>query len=548
VPTNQKDASNTGRPTLNSEQHQAVAAVSAQLLEFGAFLLEGVTGSGKTEVYLSLIEKVIAAGQQVLVLVPEIGLTPQLLRRLQRRIGAPMALLHSSLSETDRERGWSDARRGHARLVLGTRSAIFTPLPDLGLILVDEEHDLSLKQQEGFRYSARDLAVVRARFCNCPVVLGSATPSLESVRNALTGRYRLLKLSQRAGGAEPPRIDLLDVRSVRLQAGVSSILMRLMEEEIAAGNQVLLFLNRRGYAPILTCYDCGWVAQCRRCDARMTLHLEKQLLWCHHCGSQRRLDQHCPECGSQELKPLGQGTERLEQALEKRFPGERIVRIDRDTTRRRGSLEGLLREISEGKCSLLIGTQMLAKGHHFPDVTLAGILDVDQGLFGADYRAAERMAQLIIQVAGRAGRAEKPGRVVIQTRHPEHPLLQTLLREGYGAFARIALRERREALLPPYTYQALLRAESQQEKDPVDFLEQAARTAAEIAGPGIELWGPVPAPMERRAGRYRAHLLLQSSERAKLQMLLSSWIPEFQSLKSARRVRWSIDVDPQEML
>ncbi|HHH39996.1 MAG TPA: primosomal protein N' [Sedimenticola sp.] len=535
-------------PVQNSGQRAAVEAVTSRLQGFGPFLLDGVTGSGKTEVYLCLIEKVLASGRQVLVLVPEIGLTPQLLRRLGRRLGAPMAVLHSGLPALERERGWNQARCGHARLVLGTRSAIFTPMPQLGLIVVDEEHDLSYKQQEGFRYSARDLALVRARLQDCPVVLGSATPSLESLHNASTGRYRHLLLPQRAGGASPPAIDLLDVRSVRLESGVSPTLMRMLGEELAAGNQVLLFLNRRGYAPVLTCHDCGWVAQCTRCDARMTLHLEKRLLWCHHCGSQRPLDDRCPECGGTELRSLGQGTERLEATLARRFPGVGIVRIDRDTTSRRGSLERLLREIRDGKHSLLLGTQMLSKGHHFPDVTLVGILDVDQGLFGADYRASERMAQQIVQVAGRAGRADKPGRVIIQTRHPEHPLLRLLLREGYGAFARAALEERCETHLPPYSSQALLRAESPREEAPAAFLEEAAALAYRQGGRGVELWGPVPAPMERRAGRYRAHLLLQADRRSELQALLELWLPGVEALKSARRVRWSLDVDPQEML
>ena len=534
---------------LNDHQASAVAAVTDSLGGFGVFLLEGVTGSGKTEVYLYLIERVLARGRQVLVLVPEIGLTPQLMERFKRRLGgASVALLHSSLSEKGRELAWQSARSGEASVVLGTRSAVFSPLPNLGLVIVDEEHDLSLKQQEGFRYSARDLAVVRAQRCSCPVVLGSATPSLESLRNALEARYRHLELPLRAGGAVVPTLDLLDVRSVRLEAGVSPTLMRMTEEQLAAGNQVLIFLNRRGYAPQLTCYDCGWIAQCRRCDARMTLHLSSRLLWCHHCGSQRPLDNQCPDCGHGSLKPLGQGTERLEESLQKRFPETGIVRIDRDSTRRKGSLEQLLSDIRKGRYSILLGTQMLSKGHHFPGVTLVGILDVDQGLYGADYRAAERMAQQIIQVAGRAGRAEKPGRVIIQTRHPDHPLLQTLLKNGYSAFARESLGERKEAGLPPYSHQVLIRAEAHRIEDPVAFLEEGAALAREVMGPGVELWGPVPAPMERRAGRFRAHLLVQGGSRPGIQALLARWLPELRKLKLSRRVRWSVDVDPQEML
>lgn len=540
-------ADSSSGPVLNAEQQAAAAVVMQRLHGFDVFLLDGITGSGKTEVYLKLIQTMLGLGRQVLVLVPEIGLTPQLKRRFRRRVPVAMTVLHSGMNQAERELGWQQARLGRARLVLGTRSAVFTPMPELGLIIVDEEHDLSFKQQDGLRFSARDLAIVRAQRCNCPVLLGSATPSLESVRNALEGRYRHLRLPTRAGNALPPRLDLLDIRSTRLQAGVSPTLMRMVAEQLEAGNQVLLFLNRRGYAPLLSCHDCGWVAQCRRCDARMTLHLASERLWCHHCGAQSALDRTCPECGGDQLRPLGQGTERLQEALQAAFPGVGTVRIDRDSTRRRGSLEKLLEDIRKGNYRLLIGTQMLAKGHHFPDVTLVGILDVDQGLYGADYRAAERMAQLIVQVAGRAGRADKPGRVILQTRHPDHPLLQTLLRKGFAAFAEEALNERREAGLPPFSYQVLLRAEAPQQAGPLEFLQQAAELALSAAGPGVEVWGPVPAPMERRAGHYRAHLLLQSASRSALQALLAEWAPRLQSLKAAQRVRWSIDVDPQEM-
>jgi primosomal protein N' (replication factor Y) len=535
-----------GTPELNPAQKAAVEAVLGADGGFAPFLLDGVTGSGKTEVYLTLVRRMVEQGRQVLVLVPEIGLTPQLLERFRRRIAAPLALLHSGLSDGEREQAWLAAARGEALVVLGTRSAIFTPLPKLGLVVVDEEHDLSFKQQEGFRYSARDLALVLGQRHACPVVLGSATPSLESLNHALSGRYRHLLLPQRAGNAIPPRLDLLDIRTVPLDGGLSPTLARLVGEELQAGNQVLLFLNRRGYAPQLTCHDCGWIAQCRRCDARMTLHLGSNLLWCHHCGSQRRTDERCPECGGSKLYPVGQGTERLEEVLRRRFPDVGIARIDRDSTRRKGSLEGLLTAIRKGERSLLLGTQMLAKGHHFPGVTLVGILDVDQGLFGVDYRAAERMAQLVIQVAGRAGRAEKPGRVVIQTRHPDHPLLQILIHHGYDAFAREALTERRAAALPPFGFQALLRAEAPQEGAPRSFLEQAVAAAGPLPA-GVELWGPVPAPMERRAGRFRAHLLLQASQRSELQRLLRVWLPQLRELRSARQVRWSLDVDPQEM-
>ncbi len=542
------DARSVTALQLNRDQQQAVEAVIQSGDGFQPFLLDGITGSGKTEVYLALVERALAAGRQVLILVPEIGLTPQLMQRFQNRLDVPMALLHSGLSDVERELAWSAAARGEARVVIGTRSAVFTPMPRLGLIIVDEEHDLSFKQQEGFRYSARDLALVRARRRECPVVLGSATPSLESLRNAKTGRYIHLMLLERAGSAVPPRLDILDIRSVHLEAGISPTLFRMIQEEIEAGNQALLFLNRRGYSPLLSCYDCGWIAECRRCDARLTYHMGNDLLWCHHCGSQRRADKVCPECKGEKLKPLGQGTERLEQVLAARFPKTGVVRIDRDSTRRKGSLQHMLDQIHQGKHQLLLGTQMLAKGHHFPDVTLVGILDVDQGLFGADYRAAERMAQLITQVSGRAGRAEKPGRVVVQTRHPDHPLIHTLVRNGYGSFALEALQEREAALLPPYSYQVLVRAEATVDRMPRSFLDDAVELGKAMGNGSVEFWGPVPAPMERRAGSFRAHLLVQSNSRGELHRLLASWLPQMRALKSARRVRWSVDVDPQEML
>ena len=535
-----------GPPALSDEQSAAVEQVV--LDRFGSYLLDGITGSGKTEVYLALMEQVLAVGRQVLILVPEIGLTPQLVARLQRRLARPLVLLHSGLSAGEREQAWHLARQGWAGVVLGTRSALFTPLPALGLIVVDEEHDLSFKQQDGFRYHARDLAVIRARQVDCPVVLGSATPSLESLQNVAAGRYQPLLLRQRAGGAQPARLDLIDIRSLRLQGGLSPYLIERVAETLARGEQVLLFLNRRGFAPMVTCHACGWIAQCRRCDARLTLHAGSQRLWCHHCGAQQPLMESCPECQSTEVRLLGQGTERLEQTLLERFPDYPPVRIDRDSTRRKGRLQQLLGEIKAGRHALLVGTQMLAKGHHFPDVTLVGILDVDQGLFGVDYRAAERMAQQILQVAGRAGRAEKPGQVLIQTRHPDHPLMQRLVREGYSEFAREALLEREAAQLPPFGFQLLLRAEATRRDAPLEFLEAAAELAAQLGSDDIQRWGPVPAPMERRAGRFRAHLLLQADQRPLLQRLLPIWVPRLAKLPSARRVRWSVDVDPQELI
>lgn len=532
--------------TLYPEQADAFEALKKHLGQYSTFLLEGVTGSGKTEVYLSLTQEVIDSGKQVLILVPEISLTPQLMRRVQNRIKGELALLHSALNDREREIAWSKARKGKAQVILGTRSAIFTPLPRLGLIIVDEEHDLSFKQQDGFRYSARDLAVVRASRSKCPLVLGSATPSLETLHNANQGRYQHLKLAARAGGAKPPKVSLIDIRSAPLRDGLSPVLIKQIKATMDAGNQAMLFLNRRGYAPVVICHDCGWLSDCPRCDARMTLHLSKNLLWCHHCGHQRRNYTSCPDCKGTELRSIGQGTEQLEKTLSEIFPDVPIARIDRDSTRRKGSLEDLLTAIREGHYRILLGTQMLAKGHHFPDVTLVGMIDMDQGLFGADFRAAERMAQLIVQVSGRAGRAKKPGHVLLQTRQPEHPLLQTLIQQGYPAFARQALEERKMAALPPFSHQALLRAEATTADKPQAFLDQAMEMMGEHATQDVEFWGPIPAPMERKGGKIRAHLLIQSPNRARLQKLLSQTVTRLSTLKSARQVRWSIDVDPQE--
>lgn len=537
------------RHRLNPKQQQAVDEVNAQLHHFQPFLLHGVTGSGKTEVYLRLIEAVIERGAQTLVLVPEIGLTPQLMTRFRRHLGERVALLHSGLADGERESVWHDLRLGRKQVLVGTRSAIFTPMPQLGLILVDEEHDLSLKQQEGFRYSARDLALVRAQQRGCPVVLGSATPSLESLRNADEGRYQRLDLPQRATQASLPQLNLVDIRSAPLDAGMSPLLIREIHNTLADRGQVMLFLNRRGYAPMLTCHACGWLTDCPRCDARMTHHRKQQLLWCHHCGHQRRVPNQCPTCGSPELRAVGQGTEQIESRLTELFADVPLARIDKDSTSRKGSLEKLLDGIRQGRYPLLLGTQMLAKGHHFPDVTLVGILDVDQGLFGADYRAPERMAQLILQVAGRAGRAQRAGKVLIQTRHPDHPLMQLLTRQGYDAFAEEALAERRLAALPPFSHQVLVRAESTKASDPLTFLERAAAVGQTLPGAQeVEFWGPVPAPMERRAGRIRAHLLIQAMQRQALHRWLELWMEKLAELPEARRVRWSVDVDPMEML
>jgi len=534
------------RHPLNPDQAAAVATIAASD-GFATLLLDGVTGSGKTEVYLHAIEQVVARGRQALLLVPEIGLTPQLLARVAGHFGRRPAVLHSGLADGDRRAAWLAARDGRADVVVGTRSAVLVPLARPGLIVVDEEHDPSFKQQDGFRYHARDLAIVRARAAGVPVVLGSATPSLESLHNANRDRYRRLRLPARAGTAEVPPIELLDLRGKALQAGLSSTLLAAIAQELAAGRQALVYLNRRGFATTLLCHDCGWIAGCRRCDARMTLHQARARLCCHHCGSERPPEQRCPDCGGADLRPLGQGTERLEELLTERFAAAGVVRIDRDTTRRRGSLDAKLEAVHAGRARLLIGTQMLAKGHHFPGVTLVGVVNADAGLFGTDFRAAERVAQQIVQVTGRAGRADHPGRVLVQTHHPEHPLLQALVHHGYHAFARAALAERRLAGLPPWTHLALLRAEAVDEAAPRAFLDAARAVLPAAVAAGLLVLGPVPAPMARRGGRQRAQLLLQAARRETLQRLLGPWLTALEQLPAGRRVRWSLDVDPIEL-
>jgi len=533
-------------PQPTPEQAAAVAAIDAAHGGFAAFLLHGVTGSGKTEVYLRAIELVVARGEQALVLVPEIALTPQLVSRFAARFDAPLAVLHSSLTDQERLRAWRAARSGAAPVVIGTRSAIFAPLVRPGLVVVDEEHDPSYKQQEGFRYSARDIALVRAQRLGVPVVLGSATPSLESLERVHSGRTRLLELPNRTGGARPPALHLIDLRKHAETQGIATPTLLTMKKHLDAGGQVLLYLNRRGYAPSLFCPACGWVAPCPRCDARLTVHQRERALHCHHCGTHQAIPESCPQC-FEPVKPVGQGTERIEETLGQLFPDVPLARIDRDAVRRRGSLEEAIERIHRGEVRILVGTQMLTKGHHFPDVSLVVVLNADQGLFGTDFRASERLAQTIVQVAGRAGRAERAGEVLIQTEYPEHPLLAQLVGGGYDAFAAAALKERREAQWPPFSRIAVLRAEAAGREAPMRFLDDARDLAQACAVAGIELLGPAAAPMERRAGHYRAQLLVHGANHSQLQRLLARWLPQVEELPEARKVRWSIDVDPLEL-
>ncbi len=533
-------------PALLPEQSSAVEAVAASFGHFGAFVLHGITGSGKTEVYLRLIERVLARDERALVLVPEIGLTPQLIGRFRARFAAPIAVLHSALTDQERLTAWRDAAGGAARIVLGTRSAVFAPLPGLGLIVIDEEHDPSFKQHEGgFRYSARDLAVVRARQTAVPIVLGSATPSLETLQNAAAGRYRHLRLERRAAQAQPPRIALLDLRASAVRSGIATQSVLAIGRHLEEGGQVLVFLNRRGYAPTLLCTACGWIAPCRDCDARLTVHLAAQRLRCHHCGADAPLPARCPQCGFA-VKPVGQGTERIAETLAELFPAVSIARLDRDVVRRRSDLEAVLERMSSGEARILVGTQMVTKGHDFPNVTLVVVLNADQGLFSTDFRAPERLAQTIVQVAGRAGRGARPGEVLIQTEFPGHPLLVSLLAEGYDGFARTALEERRQAAWPPFSRLAALRDSAPTPEAALNLLADARRLAARPPR-HVRLLGPVPAAMAKRAGRYHAQLLIESPERARLHAFLDEWLPRVEQLPSARRVRWVLDVDPIEL-
>ncbi|MBT6211507.1 MAG: primosomal protein N' [Woeseia sp.] len=532
-------------PPLNSDQSEALASIR-RVDGFRTTLLDGVTGSGKTEVYLRLMADEIAAGRQVLVLVPEIGLTPQLVRRFERRLGFEPVVLHSGLSDSERLSAWRGAREGSAQLIVGTRSAIFVPMRTPGLIIVDEEHDASLKQQEGLRYSARDLAVARAKKLNVPVILGSATPSLETLQRCREGAYEIAELPIRAGNAVPPLMRLIDLTRFDAQDGLSEPVVKAITKNIDSNGQVLIYLNRRGFAPTLICGGCGVVAECTRCDSRMTVHATSGLLKCHHCGAQRNVDAVCGECGSH-CRPLGHGTERLEDALQNRFPGESISRIDSDSTRLKGTMNKALAMATSGETRILVGTQMLSKGHHFPNLTLVVVINADQGLFSTDFRGAERLAQSLVQVAGRSGREERQGEVIIQTAFPEHPFWNEMFGGGYSKVASNALLEREKAVWPPFSRIALVRASATRREDAHEFLQHALKLTQQAAIADVRVLGPVGAPMERKAGRYRAQLLLQSRDRHSLHRLLAILRHSLEGDKAARRVRWSLDVDPIEL-
>ena len=533
--------------TPNDEQKRAIQNILKARHSYHAFLLDGLTGSGKTEVYLQVMQEVLKQGKQVLVLVPEIGLTPQTVSRFQSRFHCHIALLHSGLNDSKRLQAWQSAQTGRASIVIGTRSAIYTPLPHLGLIVLDEEHDLSFKQQEGFRYHARDVALYRAHLENCPIILGSATPSIDSYALVEQGKMTRLELDQRAGVAVMPKMHVIDLKVAQKQNGISQQLIHEVQKRLDKKEQVLIFLNRRGYAPVLICESCGWQAKCPHCDANFTVHRQPyQHLHCHHCGTIHRMPEHCPQCQHSELKPIGLGTAKVEENLQALFPNFDVIRVDRDSTSRVGSWQKIYNKIQKSEPIILLGTQMLAKGHHFPYVTLVAILDIDSGLLSVDFRATERTAQLIIQVAGRAGRGEKKGEVYLQTLRPDHPLLNTLLESGYRSFAKQTLKERKAAWMPPYRYAALLRCESKDQELNQNFLQEHAQALRQASENSIDIWGPIPAPMERKAGRYQAHMVLLSKDRARMHFYIRQWWQNVWHNKP-HGMKLSLDIDPQEL-
>ena len=533
--------------TPNDEQKRAIQNILKVRHSYHAFLLDGLTGSGKTEVYLQVMQEVLKQGKQVLVLVPEIGLTPQTVSRFQSRFHCHIALLHSGLNDSKRLQAWQSAQTGKASIVIGTRSAIYTPLPHLGLIILDEEHDLSFKQQEGFRYHARDVALYRAHLENCPIILGSATPSIDSYALVEQGKMTRLELDQRAGVAVMPKMHVIDLKVAQKQNGISQQLIHEVQKRLDKKEQVLIFLNRRGYAPVLICESCGWQAKCPHCDANFTVHRQPyQHLHCHHCGTIHRMPEHCPQCQHSELKPIGLGTAKVEENLQALFPNFDVIRVDRDSTSRVGSWQKIYNKIQKSEPIILLGTQMLAKGHHFPYVTLVAILDIDSGLLSVDFRATERTAQLIIQVAGRAGRGEKKGEVYLQTLRPDHPLLNTLLESGYRSFAKQTLKERKAAWMPPYRYAALLRCESKDQELNQSFLQEHAQALRQASENSIDIWGPIPAPMERKAGRYQAHMVLLSKDRARMHFYIRQWWQNVWHNKP-NGMKLSLDIDPQEL-
>lgn len=538
--------------TPNTDQQHAISNILKHQHHYHGFLLDGLTGSGKTEVYLQVMYEILKQGKQVLVLVPEIGLTPQTIARFQSRFCTSMTILHSGLTDAKRLQGWLQAQSGHARIILGTRSAIFTPLPNLGLIILDEEHDLSYKQQESLRYHARDVALYRGYLQQCPVILGSATPSIDSYHLVEQKKLTSLQLNQRAGSASLPQLHTIDLKIAPKQFGLSIQLITKIHATLQRGEQVLIFLNRRGFAPVLFCESCAWQADCPRCDAHFTVHTQPYThLHCHHCGLIHTFPQHCPNCQAEHtLKPLGMGTAKVEQHLNSLFPQYPVLRVDRDSTHHIDSWDKFYEQILNNKPLILLGTQMLSKGHHFPFVTLVAILDIDTGFFSADFRAPERTAQQIIQVAGRAGRIHKKGEVYLQTLRPDHPMLSILLNHDYRYFVQHVLQERQLAYLPPYTYAVLVRVSSKQAEYNQQFLQhilQLFDAQQHNEQHKIDIWGPIPAPMAKKADYHFAHVLFFSEHRKYLHQHIHIWWQKVIKLPRQFQLKLILDIDPQEI-
>lgn len=535
------------RITLNNEQKYAYEILSKNIHCFNTYVIVGVTGSGKTEVYLKIAKDVLRNQKQVLFLVPEIGLTQQLVERVETRLGIHASLMHSGLNDSERAQTWLATKTGKTKVVVGTRSATFLPFNQLGLIIVDEEHDMSFKQQDGFLYQGRDIAIYRAKQLNIPIILGSATPSFESLKNINAGKYQKLVLQRRAKNTSVPKVKLIDMRSKSVREGLSSELLQEMKIELSNGHQVLLFLNRRGYAPTMLCQECGWIAECARCDARMTFYKNKNILKCHHCFKEQVAPSICSHCGSEKLLFLGEGTQRIEKILKEIFPDYAIARIDRDSTRRKNTLQSKLDNIHNEKYKIIIGTQMISKGHDFPGVTLVGILNVDHGLFSTDFRATERLAQLIVQVAGRAGRSKIKGKVLLQTYQPEHHLLNCLLNKGYEAFSEEALAIRKNYDMPPYTFITIIRARASKYETAQRFLESVKDSVLVNPSSKLTIIGPIPATLERKAGMYQSHLIVTSPYRSILQESFNDWAIGIQKHRQSKNVRWNIEVDPLDL-
>ncbi len=533
---------------LSKQQLNIVDTLWKDHHSFKPYLLHGITGSGKTEVYIQLTKKIIEKGKQTIILIPEIGLTTQFVQRFRQHLEANIVVLNSAISDSDRKQAWLLARDGLTDVIIGTRSAVFTPLKNIGLIIIDEEHDSSYKQQDGLRYHARSVALIRAQRAEIPILLGSATPSLESLYNVEQGRYTQLTLTERATGAQLPKVRVIDSEGPKANSGLSSILYKSIKKQIGEGNQVLLFINRRGFAPVLMCHDCNWQATCTSCDAKMIVHQSRNILMCHHCGLIHRLIQHCPTCKTTELKTYGVGTQQLEQTLQQYFPETPVIRIDRDSTQKVNAFADIVADIQKGGAKILVGTQMLAKGHDFHNVTLVGVLDADQGLFSAGFRATETLAQLITQVTGRAGRGEKSGEVFIQTSQPQHRFWKELIGKNYSYIAHKILEQRKDMGMPPAGSLCVIRAEDRQQTLAMLFLTEVLDVLNQANQQQVMILGPVPAIMEKRAGRYRAQLLLSCEKRKPIHQLLDHTIDVISKLKLARKVRWSIDIDPVDLM